>query len=89
MQWGNVYLCKGKRVIDRAASDGRPVEEVAEEAEALFARAEGRYNASLKTKPDFYDGAASIANLFFERGRLAAGFAVVPPRCRVCAGRTS
>ena len=80
MQWGNVHLCMGKRLMDKAASEGRPLSEIAAEAEALFDKAEDRYNESLRTKADFYDGAASIANLFFERGRLAANFALAPPK---------
>ena len=80
LQWGNVHLCMGKRLMDKAASEGRPLSEIAAEAEALFDKAEDRYNESLRTKADFYDGAASIANLFFERGRLAANFALAPPK---------
>lgn len=81
LQWGNVHLCKAKRIIDKAAAEGRQFSDITEDAEALFAKAEDKYDESLRTKPDFYDGAASIANLFFERGRLAVGFAMVPPKC--------
>lgn len=80
MQWGNVHLCSAKRIIDRAAADGKDIETVHEEAEAIFAKAQDRYEESLRTKPDFYDGCASIANLYFERARMLAGFAIVPPK---------
>jgi len=82
LQWGNVHLCCAKRIIDKAAAEGKDITapEVADAAEALFVKAEQKYEESLQTKPDFYDGCASTASLYFERGRLAAGFAVVPPK---------
>lgn len=78
LQWGNVFLCKAKRIIDKAAAQGKELSEIAESAEEWFAKAEGRYNEVIKTKPDFYDGLASLANLSFERGKLVAGFAIAP-----------
>lgn len=80
LQWGNVYLCKAKRIVDKAAAEGKPLSECAEAAEEWFSKAEGRYEEVIKTKPDFYDGLASLANLSFERGKLAAGFAVPPSK---------
>lgn len=80
LQWGNVHLCSAKRIIDRAAAEGKEIETVHEEAEALFAKAEAKYEEALRTKPDFYDGCASIGNLYFERARMLAGFAIVPPK---------
>lgn len=80
LQWGNVHLCSAKRVIDKAAAEGKDIASIHEEAEALFAKAQDRYEESLRTKSDFYDGCASIANLSFERGRMLAGFAIVPPK---------
>jgi hypothetical protein len=75
-----VHLCSAKRIIDRTAAEGKDIGEVADQAEILFAKAEEKYEESLKIKPNFYDGCASIANLYFERARLLAGFAVVPPK---------
>ena len=81
LQWGNVLLCKGKRVVDAAAAAGRDVAEVAPQAEGDFAAAEARYRESRRIKPDFYDAYVSLGNLEFERAKLALGLAVPPPQC--------
>lgn len=81
MQWGNVHLCLGKRLADKAAAVGQPTAEIAATAEPEFAKAAGRFAEAARIKPDFVDGAASEANLEFERGKLAAGLIVPVPPC--------
>ena len=66
-------------MLDKAALAGTPVEEVADEVEAWFKKAEGRYHESLRIKPDHYDSFASLGNLQFERAKLEAGLVVVQP----------
>ncbi|EIE21525.1 hypothetical protein COCSUDRAFT_66932 [Coccomyxa subellipsoidea C-169] len=80
LQWGNVFFCMGKRTIDKAAAAGQNVSEVAEEAEADFARAQEKYEESRRIKSDYYDAYVSLGNLDFERGKLALGLAVPPPQ---------
>ncbi len=55
--------------------------QVAEEAEADFARAQEKYEESRRIKSDYYDAYVSLGNLDFERGKLALGLAVPPPQC--------
>ncbi len=81
MQWGNVHICLGKRLADKAAAAGQPTAEIAAAAEPEFAKAAGRFAEAARIKPDFVDGAASEANLEFERGKLAAGLIVPVPPC--------
>jgi hypothetical protein len=76
-----VYLCLGKRLIEKAAYEGTPLAEVAEAAEDQFKRAEGRYLEALRISPKNCDAKASIASLDFERAKLAAGYATVPLKC--------
>ena len=80
LQWGNVYLCKGKRLIDKAAAEGKSLDDVAEAVEAEFKKAEGKYKEVTETKADMYDGLASLASLAFERGKMVSGFAVPPAK---------
>ena len=81
MQWGNVHICLGKRLADRAAAAGAPTAEIAAAAAPEFEQAAGRFAEAARIKPDFVDGAASEANLEFERGKLAAGLVVPTPQC--------
>ncbi|KAK9834855.1 hypothetical protein WJX81_004062 [Elliptochloris bilobata] len=80
MQWGNVHICLGKRLADRAAAAGTSTADIAAAAEPEFKKAAGRFAEAARIKPDFVDGAASEANLEFERGKLAAGLVVPTPR---------
>ena len=81
MQWGNVHICLGKRLADRAAAGGAPTAEIVAAAAPEFDKAAGRFAEAARIKPDFVDGAASEANLEFERGKLAAGLVVPTPQC--------
>lgn len=81
MQWGNVHICLGKRLADRAAAGGAPTAEIVAAAAPEFEKAAGRFAEAARIKPDFVDGAASEANLEFERGKLAAGLVVPTPQC--------
>ena len=81
MQWGYVYLCMGKRLVEKAAYEGTPLADVAEEAEEQFKRAEGRYLEALRISLKNCDAKASIASLDFERAKLAAGFVTMPLKC--------
>ena len=81
MQWGNVHICLGKRLADRAAAAGAPTAEIVAAAAPEFEKAAGRFAEAARIKPDFVDGAASEANLEFERGKLAAGLVVPTPQC--------
>ncbi len=81
LQWGNVHVCLGKRLADRAAAGGAATPDIAAAAEPDFEKAAGRFAEAARIKPDFVDGAASEANLAFERGKLAAGLIVPAPPC--------
>ena len=81
LQWGNVFLCKGKRLVDAAAAAGRDVADVTPQAEAEFAAAEAKYLESRRIKADFYDAYVSLGNLEFERAKLVLGLAVPAPLC--------
>lgn len=80
---GNVALAMGKRLVDRAVAASSPVSEVAEEAFAQFERAQGRYREAARLSPKMYDAGVSMANLEFERGKVALGLAIVNPRWRL------
>lgn len=55
--------------------------QVAKEAEADFGRAQEKYEESRRIKADYYDALVSLGNLDFERGKLALGLAIPPPKC--------
>lgn len=46
--------------------------------EAEFAEAEKRYGEALAYSPDFFDAAANMCQLVFERAKLAAGLMPAP-----------
>ena len=78
---GNVALALGKRLVDRAVVAHQPVAEVADEAEKQFARAEERYHEAERLNPRMYDAQVSMANLAFERGKVALGLSIINPQC--------
>jgi len=80
LNWGNVHVCVGHKIMDEAAARGASAASVRDAVLSEFAAAEGRYAEAMRFKPDFFDGACALAQLEFERGKLAAGLLVKPVR---------
>ena len=94
LQWGNVHthlahraLVKGFYTCDAAkGSDERAKkaasDAAAKEADGHFKTAASKYQEADRIRPNFHDTHASVANLEFERAKLAAGL-VAPPAKRL------
>lgn len=68
------------RLLDKAARAGQAVEgEVAAALSAEWAQAEKRFREALAYNPDFFDALCALAQLEFDRAKLAAGFVVASP----------
>ncbi|KAK9795869.1 hypothetical protein WJX73_001707 [Symbiochloris irregularis] len=80
IQMGNVALAMGKRLVDKAVAAGEPVSGVEKQAFEQFDRADGRYKEALRISPTMYDASVSMANLEFERGKVALGLAILNAR---------
>lgn len=78
---GNVALAMGKRLVDKAVAARQPVGEVSEKTEEQFKRAEERYDEAERLNPRMYDARISMANLAFERGKLALELSIATPQC--------
>ncbi|KAK9809941.1 hypothetical protein WJX72_002137 [[Myrmecia] bisecta] len=78
-QWGNVYMCIARRIIDTAAKDGSPLADALPKVVAEHERAEKRFNEALGYKADFWDAAVALAQMHFDRAKLEAGFLVKNP----------
>jgi hypothetical protein len=90
LQWGNVhthlahralvkghYTCEAaKGTDDRAKKQAR--EAAAREADGHYKTAAAKYSEADRVRPGYHDTHASVANLEFERAKLAAGL-VAPP----------
>ncbi len=74
-------MLKGKRLLERALVDTGSQTAGEKEAEAYFKQAEERYEEAGCIKPDFVDQGAAVANLCFERAKMAAGFVLIQPEC--------
>ncbi|KAG2448658.1 hypothetical protein HYH02_006015 [Chlamydomonas schloesseri] len=76
--WGQVHQLQGNRLLEAAGRAGKKLEEVKAAVEAEFAEAEKRYTEALSYSPDFFDAAANMCQLVFERAKLAAGLMPAP-----------
>ncbi|KAG2446112.1 hypothetical protein HXX76_000711 [Chlamydomonas incerta] len=76
--WGQVHQLQGNRLLEAAGRAGQKLEEVKSAVEAEFAEAEKRFTEALSYSPEFFDAAANMCQLVFERAKLAAGLMPTP-----------
>ena len=73
------HFCLAQRLLEAAAREGKVAADVEAAAEAEWAQAEKRYREALAYNPDYFDAVCAIAQLEFDRAKLAAGLLVAPP----------
>ena len=68
--WGNVYICRARRILDVDSASKGPTETSYADAWKYFAMAEGKYVEALGVKPDFQDAVLGIGQVYFEEAKL-------------------
>ena len=63
VNWGNVAICRGHRVLDTTAAAGKPLDDaLAAEVAAQFDAGEARFKQALDVRPGLFDTLSAFAS---------------------------
>ncbi len=63
VNWGNVAICRGHRVLDTIAAAGKPLDDaLAAEVAAQFDAGEARFKQALDVRPGLFDTLSAFAS---------------------------